>query len=340
MNTENNKNERKEKKRVLPLIWWFGGALFGGGLIVLSVLLANKNNQLETLEKKLGEKEIIFSNEKDSLSNILWITKNEYDSLRSEFEKMDAALANTTERFTRLTTLNSSTSQRADNCKDKYALLQASMEKQTEENKQLQSKLVALDNQIEQLQAQLQESENNINRQADVINKQNEKILTDSAAMAEDARLRKAEDVSGYVNITDLGGAFGLSVISVPYSRYFYSLNTVNGFVINKRFLTGIGVGINSYNGGLMAPVYLDLRYNFKESGFIPYVYNDAGFLLMFDNFKEPGFFMNPGIGVYRKLSSRVGINLSSGLYIQRTPLKSSFINFKLGVVFLGKKEE
>ncbi len=219
-------------------------------------------------------------------------------------------------------------------------MLQESINKYLAENEQLNTKIGSLNNRIEIILAQMQESEETNSMQVEIINDQNEKIISDSVSMAEDARLRKAEDVSGYVNITDLGGAFGLNDISLPYSKYYYSLSTINGYVINKRFLTGIGVGLNAYNDGMMAPVYLDFRYNLKESGYIPYISADGGFLIVFDDLKLLGLFINPGIGVYRKFSNRLAVNLGSGLFIQRSPIQASFVNFKLGFIFLGKKDD
>ena len=110
--------------------------------------------------------------------------------------------------------------------------------------------------------------------------------------------------------------------------------------MINKRFLTGVGLGINSYNGGWMTPLYLDFRYKFRETGYTPYLFADGGFLIIFDDITEPGFFLNPGLGIQKKIHNRFTLNLGTGLFIQRTPVKASFINFKLGFTIYGRKEE
>ncbi len=333
-------NNNKEKKRAIPLFWWFGGALLGSGLIVLAVLLANKSSQVNNLKDKLNEKETVFLKEKDSLSNELWLVKNNYDTLKTDYNNMNADLARSHKSNNLLASANLSNTQNINKFKNENALLQDSLDKYSGEKEQLHVIIGSLNKQIEGMRTQMQESEETKTMQAEIINDRNEKIKSDSVSMAEDSLLRKADDVSGYVNITDFGGAFGLNVVSVPYSKYFYSLSTINGYVINKRFLTGIGLGLNAYNGGVTAPVYLDFRYNLKTSGYIPYVSADGGFLIIFDDLKEPGLFINPGIGIYRIFSNSFAINLGSGLFIQRSPVKASFINFKIGIIFFGKKDK
>jgi len=148
----------------------------------------------------------------------------------------------------------------------------------------------------------------------------------------------KYEDVSGYINITEIGGGFGLGEVAADYTAHFAGISTINGYVINRHFVTGLGLGINAYNGGLMAPVYLDLRYNFNERRFTPFIFGDGGILVNFED--GPGLFLNPGIGIYGKIKDKLGISLSSGLFVQRTPNLASFINVKLGVFFLGNGGE
>jgi hypothetical protein len=145
---------------------------------------------------------------------------------------------------------------------------------------------------------------------------------------------RKYEDVSGYVNITEASGGIGTGITTTDYSQYLLGISTINGYVINSHFITGIGVGLNAYNGGMMAPVYLDIRYNFNERKFTPYVFGDGGVLLNFDDIAAPGLFINPGLGIITKITDKLAINLGTGLFVQRVPTLASFINFKLGIIF------
>lgn len=335
-----NENNNKRKKRLIPLIWWFGGAIAGGGLIALAVLLANKNGQVKDLELKLNETEKACMTERDSLSNEIRTLSNDYDTLQADYEVLGADLKTTQERNARLLAANASYNEQLMKCGNENAALQASIDKYLTENRSLSDKVGILNSQVEDLQAQLDESNSTNTLQSEIINDQNERITSDSTAWAEAEQIRKEEDVSGYFNNTDIGAAIGLKIRSVPYSHHFYGINMINGYVINRHFMTGIGVGLNAYNGGMMAPLYLDLRYNFRKTGFRPYVFADAGLLLVFDDMDEPGLFINPGAGVFRNITDRLAVNLGAGFFVQRTPVKASFINFKLGLIILGKKEE
>lgn len=144
----------------------------------------------------------------------------------------------------------------------------------------------------------------------------------------------KYEDVSGYVNITEAVGGFGTGTTTTDYSQYLLGISSINGYVINSHFLTGIGAGLNAYNGGMAAPVYIDIRYTFNERKFTPYVFGDGGILLYFEEMDAPGLFINPGLGLITKISDKLAVNLGAGLFVQRMPRLASFINFKLGFVF------
>jgi hypothetical protein len=343
METDNNKKNSEEKKRVTPFIWWGGGAALVGGMVVLATLLVNKNGQVTNLEKEITEKETIFHSEKDSLLNELWLARKNQDTLRVWYDDLNAELAETRESNNRLAAANTLKTRYITKYKRENAVLQESVDNYQEENEQLNTRIGSLNDQVENLQARSPGKEETMSKEEEVkevINEQEEKSISESAFIAEDNGMNGDEDVSGYVNITDLGGAFGLNIISEPYSKYFYGISTINGYVINKRFLTGIGVGLNAYNGGIIAPLYLDFRYNFRESGYIPYISADGGFLFVFDNFETPGLFINPGVGVYKNISKKFAVNLGTGLYIQRTPVKASFINFRLGLIFFGRKED
>jgi hypothetical protein len=48
------------------------------------------------------------------------------------------------------------------------------------------------------------------------------------------------------------------------------------------------------------------------------------------------GMFLNPGIGVKRKLSDKTAISVSGGLFVQRLDDRASFVNVKVGLYFTG----
>lgn len=336
MNDE-NVNDRKKKKRIIPFLW-FGGITLGGALIASLLVLNNKAGQIKELENTLTEKERQFNSTSDSLSSQLATANGDYEQLISNYDSVSNILADSRAANNRLIAVNAA---KIEACKDENANLLLAVDQQKSANEMLNEKVNSLLFQLEDLQAQSQDLKNANSEQAKIINEKEERIAADSAHLAQQDSLIKAEDVAGFTNITELGGGIGLGDVSAPYSHHFYSISTVNGYVINKHFTSGIGIGINVYNGGIMAPLYLDFRYNFSKRKFTPFIYADGGMLLDFDDFKEPGLFINPGVGILRKVSEKLAINLSAGLFVQRAPLlKSSFINFKLGLVYTSRKKK
>ena len=339
METNHTPGTRARRRTLLPFLWWIAGVM-AAGLIILSVMLAGKNRQVNDFKKALQDEETSFISEKNSLLTELSQSKNDIQSLQTRYNSLHEDLRKSQVDNSRLLRTTQSNAQTIDRVETKNALLQESLDNYSVKNEQLAAEVLILNDKLEDCRKQLNDYASAKYSQEKIISDQKVRILSDSAALAESERLRKTEDVSGYFNNTDLGGAFGLGIIDVPYSRYFYSLNTINGYVINKRFLTGVGLGINSYNGGWMTPLYLDFRYKFRETGYTPYLFADGGFLIIFDDITEPGFFLNPGLGIQKKIHNRFTLNLGTGLFIQRTPVKASFINFKLGFTIYGRKEE
>ena len=144
----------------------------------------------------------------------------------------------------------------------------------------------------------------------------------------------------GYINITELGGGFGLGDVSPDYSKYVFSLNTVNGYLINNDFLTGIGTGINIYNGGAMIPLYLDFRYTFLQKNFEAFVVADGGLMINLNDVASyTGLFIHPGIGARKVVSHQLALQLSTGPMAQMgsQPYRSTFWQFKFGVLFTQK---
>ena len=137
----------------------------------------------------------------------------------------------------------------------------------------------------------------------------------------------------GFITINELHLGIGLDNTDVPYSKSFFGITTVNGYQINKNFITGIGTGLSFYNGGLLIPLFLDFRYVFNIYPFTPYVFVDGGFLLNFSDFKGTKLFVNPGVGIKYSFSTKFAVNLGSGLLIQSgRSVLNTFINIKAGV--------
>ena len=152
------------------------------------------------------------------------------------------------------------------------------------------------------------------------------------------------EATPGFVNITELNGAFGLvnaGEENAPYepesvySKYYFGLTNIFGYQIDRNFFGGIGVGYLHYEGGDLFPVFLEYKYNIYLKRFSPYFYADGGGMVHLTEFYDKSkIFVNPGVGISRTLSSNFDINLSAGYMIQaRTTLtRVTFLNFKLGI--------
>lgn len=138
----------------------------------------------------------------------------------------------------------------------------------------------------------------------------------------------------GYITINELTGGPGLGIVSAPYSKYFFGFTTLHGYQIDKSFVVAAGTGFSGYNGGSMIPLFLDFRYRFLVSTFTPYITGDGGVL-----FKLAGgtkLFINPAVGVRYTINRQIGINFSTGLFVQSGEgVRDSYINFKLGVTFI-----
>jgi hypothetical protein len=161
-------------------------------------------------------------------------------------------------------------------------------------------------------------------------------LFTVAANAQQSRRFNKYEDVSGYINITEVVGAMALGTSSIKYSGNFAGITTMNGYVINHHFLTGLGLGAYVYVDGVLVPVYFDIRYTFNNRKYSPFVYGDGGILLDTGDNMSTGLFINPGIGVKRKLSYKTALSVSGGLYLQQFNARASFVNVKVGLYFAG----
>jgi hypothetical protein len=142
---------------------------------------------------------------------------------------------------------------------------------------------------------------------------------------------------NGFVNITEINEGVGLSNTDDPYSKNFLGFSTVFGNQFTRNIFGGIGIGYYSYNSGQLFPLYLDYRYNFYSKAITPFIYTSGGLLVSTEDLDVlTRIYINPGIGVSRSISSRFEVTLSMGINTQMGDhvARSSFLNFKLGIIF------
>ena len=147
----------------------------------------------------------------------------------------------------------------------------------------------------------------------------------------------------GYANITELTYGIGLLETDSPYAKYLAGLTTVNGYQINRFFITGAGIGLMFYNDGFLVPLYLGGRFSYPaiNTKISWYVNADAGTLLNFEDFNNgTRLFINPLIGVRYTMKSTIAANFGIGIFTQMGPgvNRDSFLNFKLGVIVLPQR--
>ena len=139
-----------------------------------------------------------------------------------------------------------------------------------------------------------------------------------------------------YVNITELTAGLGLGETEPDFTGSVVGVSHVFGYAFTERFSTGLGAGVYFYNGGTLVPLFLDFRYRFRGMNYRPFIAADGGWLFNFSDFDSSGAFINPSLGIERKLNRRSALHLSVGPLIQHGPhvYRSSFMVVKGGLSF------
>ncbi len=323
-----------------PGVIWLGTAVLAGSLLTGGLLFSDKKKELKLLEQQMADREILYLHTTDSLSDALVQSTTSYNVLMADKNLLSDNLAKEKVKSTRLTNENVAFASREHSYRTEYNKVKAALDKSTTENETLKSDANSLKSQIAYMQSMLEQCNRDKTQQGDVIDQQ--QIKLEEAVSEREALLDSlwAEDVSGYFNNAELTAGYGLSEINVPFSTYFGGITDINGYVINKHFRTGLGVGLHYYDGGFTSPLFLDLRYMFNKRLYTPYIFADGGFMIEYSPFRVPNsVFMNPGIGLHREVSDRFSLNLGAGLFVQSFNIRSSFINVKVGVTFKKPKE-
>lgn len=138
----------------------------------------------------------------------------------------------------------------------------------------------------------------------------------------------------GYYNITSVALLFGQGLdgfLPIP------SLTTVNGWQINQKLYTGLGIGFEYYEWGVM-PVFADVKYLFLSAGsqkLTPFCSMKLGWSFpigkptdMDANYDgitkyEGGIQLNPEAGIRISMGNSNALLLSMGYHFQQLSYKS-----------------
>ena len=148
---------------------------------------------------------------------------------------------------------------------------------------------------------------------------------------------------SGYVNINELTSGYGLVVVNVPYSKYFYGLTTMHGYQLNLYGLNvnstlqgGLATGLLFFDSGVLFPLYGDIRFTMNRRKLSPFFFANSGLLISVENFDRSKLFVSGGGGVQFKINDQIAFNIGPGLFLHMGPHsgRNSLVNLKAGVAY------
>jgi hypothetical protein len=298
-----------------------------------------KTGALKDQVMMLSEKQTSLANERDSLQRLLEIKTLEVNAINKSYDTLNSDFNTLTIKNKSLLSGYYTRGEQLKKAIKENSEMSNSADYLSAKNDSLQNELRYLQEKIAAIDKEMADAQSNNTTLALTVKEQEEKILADSIAEANKPVPPVYIKQSGFVSITEIGGGFGIGDVAADYSRSLISINTVAGYRINSHFLTGIGTGVHFYNGGTLIPLYLDLRYTFKDSKFTPFVVADGGMLFNIKDFITSGLFINPRFGLEKKLNARVSLNMSTGVLLKQSPVgyRTTFINFMGGVSFRAK---
>jgi hypothetical protein len=149
---------------------------------------------------------------------------------------------------------------------------------------------------------------------------------------------------SGYANVNELTGGYGLRVTSEDYSKYFVGFTTTHGYQLNlfglnvkRNLFGGLGTGALFYNGGFLIPLFGDIRFTWNREKLTPFIFGRSGLLINPDDLDlGTRQFINLGGGIRLKLNEQFTASFSPGVLIQMGNLvpRDAFVDLKIGLVY------
>ena len=291
--------------------------LFYIGLAVIFLLPGCKTGALNDKVMMLSEKQAFLAGERDSLQRLLDVKTSEVDTVYKNYNTLSTDFKTLTTKNKSLQAGYYSRGEQLKKVTQENGVMSNSVGEESAKNDSLQNELRYLQEKIAAIDKAMTDAQKTNTSLAQTVKQQEGKIITDSIADANKPKPLVPVKESGFISITEIAGGFGLGDVSVDYSRSLVSFNTIAGYRINNHFLTGIGTGVHAYNGGTLIPLYIDMRYTFKDAKLTPFIVADGGVLFNFKDFASSGLFINPAFGLKKRLTERVSFNLSAGVLVQ-----------------------
>lgn len=129
---------------------------------------------------------------------------------------------------------------------------------------------------------------------------------------------------AGFYNVTDIGLMYGKDANN--YNAYSFSFHIINGYQINKKWSSGIGIGIESMDRGFL-PVFVEGKYHLWDQDFSPYAAMQVGYGFPMERMRQGGILLNPQIGFRSYTNHKNGVNFSLGYRFQKSSYDGVYYN-------------
>lgn len=138
----------------------------------------------------------------------------------------------------------------------------------------------------------------------------------------------------GFVSITELTGAVGLSATSSSLSAYYYGITSVAGWQFSRNLKAGGGAGVHIHNQGILLPLFLDFRLSLNARELVPFIAGTGGVTIDPADIDASRVFINPSVGIRYVAANRKAVTLSAGVMVLAGSAydRKSFLNLKVGV--------
>ncbi len=310
-------------------------------VLAISIQGCKNDTELQTQLMTLTNENYKLVNQKDSVVKLLAASKTVYDTLTASYNNLTGDNEALKARIRALQAGRTSMDKQIKAAEQEKAVLNNIIAGKDAKNDSLGRVIASLNNQIAGLNNAIAAGKAENKSLTDILTVKNKRIVADS--LAEVKRLTAPREY-GFVDILSIGGGIGLVSSDLDYENRLISIDNIFGYQINRNFITGIGIGAHFYDGGMFFPLFLDFRYKFGNGNLKPFLSADGGFLLNFEDFSHNSTtFIQPMIGLSKKVGQKSYLNLSTGLTVMgRTPgspgNRASFFTIKAAFQFPGKK--